>query len=147
APAMERVLQEGEEVADTLVQQVNNGKNQIARGLIEPTDYQDLIDRPKRKYVRKYAGRAINRELDQILSIVRSQHSGESSLTLNLMGSSTESYQFKRYKSEKFHKIVSRREIGEPVVYIVKARQLDHHLLNGKVINSQNDRTLSIKFA
>jgi hypothetical protein len=33
------------------------------------------------------------------------------------------------------------------VVYVARVRQLDRQLLNGKIVNQENDKTLTIRFA
>ncbi|WP_143089466.1 hypothetical protein [Marinospirillum celere] len=146
-PAMDRVLQEGEEVSDSLQQQVTNRKNQIENGVIEPSSFQYILENPGNHVVRGYADRSINREIDQVLSMIRSQSSGDSLLEITAEGSRTEKYQFNRFRSVRFHSIISKRQIGEPVIYVARIRQLDRQLLNGKIVNQENDKTLTIRFA
>jgi hypothetical protein len=146
SPAMDKVLAEGEDVASSISQQVENRKIQIARGIIEPQTFQLLVENPDNKVVRTYADRSINRELDQVLSIIRSQHAGESHLEIAVQGTKTLKFDFNKYKSEKFHALISRREVGDPVVYVSRVRQLDRDRLNGKVVNLENDKTLAIHF-
>lgn len=145
-PAMERVLAEGEDVASSMAQQVESRKNQLAHGIVEPTQFQALIENPGEKVIRTYADRSINREIDQVLSIIRSQNSGESLLEIETHGDKSLKYQFNKYKSEKFHSIVSRREVGEPVIYVARVRQLDRDRLNGKVVNLENNKTVIVHF-
>ena len=146
APAMERVLAEGEEVASSMSQQVESRKNQVAHGILEPTRFQALIESPGERVVRTYADRSINREIDQVLSIIRSQNSGESFLEIKAHGDKSIKYEFNRYRSEKFHSIVSRREVGEPVIYVARVRQLDRDRLNGKVVNLENNKSVIVHF-
>jgi hypothetical protein len=146
-PAMDRVLQEGDEVSDSLQQQVTNRKNQIENGLIEPSTFQHIVENPGAHVVRRYADRSINREIDQVLSMIRSRISGDSVLEIITEGSRTENYQFNRLKSKKFHSVISKRQVGEPVVYVARVRQLDRQLLNGKIINQENDKMMTIRFA
>jgi hypothetical protein len=145
-PAMERVLAEGEEVASSMYQQVENRKDQIAYGIVEPAHFQELVDNPGEKMNKTYADRSINREVDQVLSIIRSRYSGKSFLEIEMQGTRTHTYEFKKYKSEKFHSIVSRREVGDPVIYVARVRQLDRDLRNGKVVNLQNNRPVIVHF-
>lgn len=145
-PAIDRVLQEGEEVASSVSQQVENRKIQFANGMISPEKFQTLVNNPGEKVVRKYADRSINREIDQVLSIIRSQHAGESFLEIITNGTKTHKFEFNKFKSEKFHKIVSLKEVGNPVIYVARVRQLDRDRLNGKVVNLENDKTVAIHF-
>ena len=146
SPAMDKVLAEGEEVASSISQQVESRKNQIEKGIVEPHDFQSLVDNPDNKVIRTYADRSINRELDQVLSIIRSQHAGESYLEIAVKGTKTLKFDFDKYKSEKFHALISRREVGDPVIYVARVRQLDRDRLNGKVVNLENNKTISIHF-
>ena len=146
APAMERVLAEGEEVASSISQQVESRKNQLAHGVLEPTHFQEIIENPGEKVIRTYADRSINREIDQVLSIIRSQHSGESFLEIETYGDKTLKYEFNKHKSERFHSIVSRREVGDPVIYVARVRQLDRDRRNGKVVNLENDKSVMVHF-
>lgn len=145
-PAMERVLAQGEDVASSMSQQVENRKNQIAHGIVEPQHFLAVLDNPGEQVVRTYADRAINREIDQVLSIIRSQHSGESFLEIETSGTKTLKYEFNKFRSERFHSVVSRREVGTPVIYVARVRQLDRDRLNGKVVNLENDKTVIVHF-
>jgi hypothetical protein len=146
-PAMNEVNQQGQEAKSSLSSQVENRRNQIQKGILEPIDFQDFVEKPDDKVVRKYADRAINREIDQILSIIRSQHAGKSNLVITTIGKETSKYDFNKSRSVKFHAIVARREIGTPVLYAAKVRQLDLGMLNGKVVNVDNDVTMTISFS
>jgi len=145
-PAMEKVLAEGEDVASSMSQQVENRKKQLVHGIVEPKHFQELIENPGEKVIRTYADRSINREIDQVLSIIRSRNSGESFLEIETHGDKSHKYEFNKYKSEKFHSIVSRREIGKPVIYVARVRQLDRDRLNGKVVNLENNKTVMVHF-
>jgi len=125
-PAMDRVLQEGDEVSDSLQQQVTNRKNQIEKGLIEPSTFQHIVENPGQHVVRSYADRSINREIDQVLSMIRSRNSGDSVLEITTEGSRTENYQFNRFRSERFHSIISKRQVGEPMPsYSLKVKRTE----------------------
>lgn len=145
-PAIERVLNEGEDVAASLSQQVENRKIQFSQGIVSPEGFQELINNPGDKIVRKYADRAINREIDQVLSIIRSKHAGESFLEITACGTRSLNYAFNKSKSERFHSLISTREIGIPVIYVARVRQLDRDRLNGKVVNLENEKTVAIHF-
>ena len=143
---MDRVLRQGEEVATTVAQQADSRKQQIRKGIIKPASFQSLVNNPDDKVVRTYADRSINRELDQVLSIIRSKHAGRSNLEFKLQGSKTLTYDFDKLKSDRFHALVSKREVGDPVVYAGRVRQLDRDRLNGKIVNLENDKTIFVHF-
>jgi hypothetical protein len=146
SPAMEKVLAEGEEVASSISQQVESRKNQIEKGIIEPQKFNLLVDNPDGKVVRTYADRSINREFDQVLTIIRSQHAGESHLEIAVQGTKMLKFDFNKHRSEKFHALISRREVGSPVVYVARVRQLDRDGLKGKVVNLENEKNIVIHF-
>lgn len=146
-PAMERAMHEGEENLQTMQQQVITTKEQVRLGLNNPISYAKLVDQPEERAIRSYGDRAINREIDMVLSIIRSKSAGESTLEITTQGSETENYLFNRHNSKRFHSIISTRQIGDPVIYNSRVRQLDRDLLNGKIVNLENDRTVNIKFA
>lgn len=146
-PAVEKVLADGEGVATNLHQQVQNRKGQISHGIIEPEHFLPASGNADNKITRAYADRAINRELDQILSIIRSPRAGESFLEIEIYGEKDIKYPFDKNKSARFHDVISRREIGEPMICVAKVRQLDRGRLTGKIINLDNDKTATINFA
>jgi len=143
---MERVLRQGEDVTSSMSQQVEDRINQINRGIVEPKDFLSFVNDPGEGVVRTYADRSINREIDQILSIIRSRHSGESFIEIEISGTGTAKYEFNKFKSERFHSVVSRRDVGNPVIYVARVRQLDRDRLNGKVINLINNKMMVMNF-
>lgn len=146
SPAMDKILAEGYEVASSISQQVENRKNQIEKGVIKPQSYKLLANNPDNKVVRKYADRCINRELDQVLSIIRSRYAGESLLEMAFQGEKLLKFNFDKYKSEKFHALISQKEVGDPIIYVSSVRQLDRDILKGKIVNLENDKTVAIHF-
>jgi len=146
-PAVEKLMQEGEEEATSISQQLETRKVQVAKGIVEPKGFEEIFDKPDKKMIRSYGDRSINREIDQVLSIIRSPHAGESTMELSVVGEKSANYNFNKYTSEKFHKIVSKREIGSPVLYVVQVRVLDRERLNGKVKNLVNDKTSLLHFS
>lgn len=145
-PAMERAMAQGEENASSLKDQYASRKNQIQHGIIEPQTYEQFVQHPDARVVRSYADRSINRELDQTLSMIRAKHAGESTLGITVGGNQTETYEFNKATSENFHRVISKRELGQPVIYRCNIRQLDNVLLNGKAINEVNERTVTLHF-
>jgi hypothetical protein len=143
-PAVERVMYRGEELGKTIASEVEDRKIKLSQGILKPKGYQEVeLDK---KIIRSYADRAINREIDQILSIFRSESSGLSTLSIRTIGSSTSNYQFNKSDSELFHSIVSKRELGSPILYEARIKSLDRgdagKRLSGKIINLQNNKIL-----
>ncbi|MFT5594469.1 MAG: putative membrane protein [Oceanicoccus sp.] len=113
-PALEQAMQGGEETAQSLSQQIETRKMQIEKEIIEPQTYEQLMQNPSAKVIRRYGDRSITKEVDQILSIVRSKHSGESTFELVAYGTKSHKFTFNKNISENFHSIVSKRGLGDP---------------------------------
>ncbi|WLQ15954.1 hypothetical protein O5O45_08505 [Hahella aquimaris] len=48
--------------------------------------------------------------------------------------------------SEEFHKVISKRSLGDPIIYRSKLISLDHKNLNGKIENLSSNATSIIHF-
>lgn len=145
-PALEQAMQQGEDVTRSLTEQIDIRKMQIAKGIIEPIEYEQLVNNPSPQIIRKYGDRSITKEIDQILAIIRSKNSGESTFELVTHGSVSNKFFFDSNISKKFHQIVSKRSLGDPVIYKAKVLSLDFKNTNGKISNMANDRTANIHF-
>ncbi len=144
--ALKQSMHQGEENAQTLGQQINTRKMQIEKGIIKPSSFNQLIENPSKDIVRSYGDRSITKEIDQILAIIRSKYSGNSTFELVTYGSKSNKYLFNRNVSEKFHKVVSKRSLGEPVVYVAKVLSLDFKNHSGKIKNVFNGKDANIHF-
>lgn len=146
-PALEQAMQDGEDVAQSLAQQVETRQMQVEKKILEPQTFEHLVNNPSQKVIRSYGDRSITKEIDQILSIIRSQHAGESTFELVMKGSKTHTFQFNRHTSEKFHRVVSKRSLGDPVIYVAKVSSLDFKNRSGKILNVTNEKTANIHFS
>jgi hypothetical protein len=145
-PALEQAMQEGEDVTRSLTQQIETRKIQIEKEISKPIEYEELVNNPSKQIIRRYGDRSITKEIDQILAIVRSKSSGQSTFELVIHGSQSNKFLFNKGVSEKFHQIVSKRSLGEPVIYRAKVLSLDFKNKNGKISNIANDRMANIHF-
>jgi hypothetical protein len=114
--------------------------------------YKNILDNPDNKIVRRYAARSIVKELDQLISVVRSENSGKSIIELTLESSRSYTFSFDRIASSKFHKLVSKRVLGSPIIYTGILRQLDRGTrLNprkaAKFTNDQNGKSFILHVA
>lgn len=128
-----------EESLSTRIAQVNGG-------ILVPKDLQEIINNPEDAIIRKYGDRAIAREIDQILSIIRAKHSGDSTFELLLEGDVSQKFDFNRESSTRFHSTVSRKELGEPVKYTAEISSLDRHNNNGKIFNLVTKKVANLHF-
>lgn len=86
APALAQSMRQGEELAQSFSQQTETKRMQIENSIVKPSTFQGLIDQPSNAVIRSYGDRSITKEIDQILSIIRSRYSGESSFELKTFG-------------------------------------------------------------
>lgn len=98
-----------------------------------------------------YADRAINREIDQVLTQIRAGRYAGSILELQFAGDVTSPvYLFDREKAQRFHHVVAARVLGDPVGLTVKFRALDGGSSQknpvGKAIHAESGKTFSIHF-
>jgi hypothetical protein len=82
--------------------------------LVTPRQFQDVVSNPTDEIKRKYGDRSIAKEIDQVLSIIRAEYSGDGTLGLSITGSSTQTFDFNKVKSDQFHKVVAGRQTGYP---------------------------------
>lgn len=145
-PAIEEAMKQGEDATQTIVQQIETKKTQVDKELIQLQNFENLINNPSRKIIRSYGDRSITKEIDQILAIIRSKHAGSSTFELITHGTQSHKYTFDRSLSERFHGVVSKRGIGDPVLYIAKVISLDSKNKSGKILNVINEKTANIHF-
>lgn len=145
-PALEQAMQEGENTTDSLAQQIDTRRVQITQQIIEPIGYDELVNSPSNQVIRKYGDRSITKEIDQILAIIRSKNAGQSTFELITHGTQSNKYLFDCNISKRFHQVVSKRSLGEPVIYVAKVISLDSKNNNGKIQNLANDRFSNIHF-
>jgi len=131
---------------NTIEASLENRISQVKNGILIPKDLQQIIDNPGASVVRKYGDRAIAREIDQVLSIIRASHSGESTFELYLSGDKSHTFTFNRESAARFHSTVSNRELGEPVFYNATISSLDRHNKNGKIFNIVTKKVSNIHF-
>ncbi|WP_020590287.1 hypothetical protein [Desulfobacter curvatus] len=144
--AIDQAVNQADEYKDSLNNQVEDRKRQVRNKIIRPRQFQDVVDQPTQEIKRKYGDRSIAKEIDQVLSIIRAEYSGDSSLELSLTGSSTQTFNFDKPKSERFHKAVAGRQVGPPVIYRGKMLALDKRNRTGKFENTENKRVSVIYF-
>lgn len=134
------IKQTGEKLI-LLREQIEAKKMQITKQLIEPIEFNFFLKNPSKEVIRVYGDRSIAKEIDQVLSTIRSDYAGDSTFELSLTGSSTQSFSFNKFESEKFHEGVSRRNLDVPVIFSGTLEVLDTKNKRGKFKNISNDRT------
>ncbi|MGN8060097.1 hypothetical protein ACTJK4_00415 [Ralstonia sp. 22111] len=143
-------LEGGDQVVSTIAHQIEIRRNQLDHNQVEPQSFDDFLRTPDELAVRAYGDKSINKEFNQLLSPVRSVH--DSALRLSLkpdQRTPVQHFDFNQTAAKRFGKVIGARELGSPVIYRGKLRQLDRgHNQNsnfkGKFINSETDRDVVI---
>jgi hypothetical protein len=125
-------------------EQVENRKLQLNNRILEPVEFKDILEKPNNEIVRAYGDRSIAKEIDQVLSTIRSDYAGTSIFVLTITGSSTQTFNFDKSQSNKFHGVVSRRNLSIPVIYSGKLQLLDMKNNRGKFINDATGKTSTL---
>ncbi|HFD31236.1 MAG TPA: hypothetical protein ENJ28_00790 [Gammaproteobacteria bacterium] len=144
--AVESSKNAGLDKSISIEESLNNRITQIENGIITPKDFQQMIDNPDDAVIRKYGDRAIVREVDQILSIIRAEYAGDSTFELLLQGTESSNFDFNRESAKRFHAVVAKRDLGFPVLYTASISSLDRHNLNGKIVNKATSKVSNIHF-
>jgi len=139
--AIEQANQQTTTEAKSLKDQIENRKIQISNKILTPIEFRELRDKPNKEIIRQYGDRSIAKEIDQVLSTIRSEYAGDSTFELAMTGTSSHSFTFNKYKSIKFHEVVARRSLGVPVLYSGKLHELDMKNYRGKFYNKATGRT------
>jgi len=149
AVPFERAVRQGIEEHASIVEQLPQ-RRQFAHARREQlATYQDMVDHPDARVVRAYSDRSIVKEIDQIASMVKPEDLDGSSVELRLNGSRAHPvYAFDAARAKRFHEIVSRRELGEPVMIRGKTRSLDqgnrYSPMKAKIQNLDSNREITL---
>ena len=144
-PAFQKAQEQGFSNTEGLIQQAEFRKVQLAKDIIRPVNFQNIHMSPGPQIIRKYGDRSIVKDIDQILSNIRSDSSGDSTFELTLNSGITEKFDFNKNISNKFHNVITKKDIGNPLIYRGIIRALDINTLSGKFINSETKKTCMLK--
>ncbi len=137
---------------ESLVQQAERRAEAVKGGAQRPIGFSASMPAADLNNQRaRYADRAINREVDQVLSQIRVDRYQGSTMELKLTGDRAHPiYKFDAATSARFHQVVSTRSLGHPVTLTVKFRALDggnpsSHPI-GKAIHKESGKVFIIHF-
>lgn len=136
--AIDQAINQVRAQATSLSDQVSLKKEQVLKRILKPISFAELLDNPPPEVVRQYGDRSIVKEIDQVLSTVRSDYSGDSTFELSLVGERTKKYDFNKQKSISFHEAVSKRSVGSPVTFTGK---IDEPSMKNKRCKFHNNAT------
>lgn len=144
--AIEQSKNNGLKKSSTIQNAIAQRRIQIEKGIIEPKDFRSVYDNPDPKITRQYADRAIVREIDDILAIIRSKEAGDSSMELSLYGKGSSKFDFNREKATSFHTAISKRDLGMPLIYQAIINSMSRKNKNGKILNIVTKKESNIYF-
>ena len=144
-----RAMQQGVEEHASIVDQLPQRRQFAHARRDQLGTYQDMVDHPDERVVRAYSDRSIVKEIDQIASMVKAADLDGSYIELRLNGSRAHPvYAFDAARAKRFHEIVSRRELGEPVLIRGKIRSLDqgnrYSPMKAKILNLDSNREITL---
>jgi len=139
--AINQVLKDTSEPQNAFRRETEKRKLQIINEIVKPISFSDSSSITDPAIVRKYGDRSISKEIDEILTIIRSDYAGDSTLEISITGTATIVFDFNKDKSIAFHKAVAKKSFGKPVFYKGSLQSLDKKNLVGKFLNSENNRT------
>lgn len=143
-------LQGGDDQIYSINNQITARKDALANKIIKPQEYQKFLERPDALATRTYGDKSINKEFNQMLTPIRRDE--DASLKLALKPSEeegTETFEFNYITAHAFKRVIAHRQLGNPVIYTGKLRQLDrgHNQksnFKGKFINKDNDKDIIV---
>lgn len=144
SPAVEKSRAQALVNAGSLVQQAAQRDHQVSLGIITPETYENYVPNASQ---HPYGDRAINKEIDQLISVVRHPNAGRSTIEIIVDADRPIPFKFDRVSSENFHSMVSNRHLGEPLIFQVKVTELDSANKSAKVINVITERTVKLNYS
>lgn len=143
-PAVEKSKSQALTTAGTLAQQSVLKSQQVSLGIFKPQSFESYMPTASQN---PYGDRAINKEIDLLISVVRAPNSGNSTIELGIGGDQSSTFKFNRTQSENFHSLVSKRVLGDPLLYSVKVMELDSTNRSSRVFNIATERQIKLHFA
>lgn len=126
-------------------------KHLLDIGVDTPISNEEFVaEQTSKPAVTRYADRAINRSFDQVLAQLRVSRYEGSTLEITTAGKNAQlPIRFDAALAHQFHKVVSHRNLGDPVILDVKIRALDsgrNSSPTGKAINALTNKDFNIHF-
>ncbi|MBD3886549.1 hypothetical protein IFO70_33285 [Phormidium tenue FACHB-886] len=146
-PAYEQAMSDGEIEIDKYKTKIVDRKAQLLQDLSAVESYQGILRRqPNKDMLRQYGDKAIVKEIDKMLAPVKAERSGENSIELTFGDENNTRFLFDKTISERFHSVVSQKDLGMPIIYRATIRSLDNRTLKGKVYNLDSGKEAYIHF-
>lgn len=120
--------------------------NQVAQNSVEPIPYEQAVHVLSHEHSRRYGDRAILRELDQILAIIRSPTSGESFFEIEIGGTKRQKFSFDRQDAELFSSLIKRRSLSVPIIFTGRLEVMSRKNRSGRIVNLDTGKSCNIYF-
>lgn len=148
----EKALREGVEEHGSILDQLSRRRENAHARRGQFITFDEMLENPDEKVVRAYADRSIVKEIDQITSMVRPDDLNGSYVEFKLHGSRAHpTYTFDSAQAKRFHEVVSRRELGDPILIRGRIRLLDQGNkfagMKAKILNIESDREVTLHLA
>ncbi|CAJ91165.1 conserved hypothetical protein [Cupriavidus necator H16] len=143
-------IEGGEQEIFSIKRQIEARKNQVDNVILVPQTFDEFLQAPDELATRAYGDKSINKNIDHMLSPVRKDPDAILKISLKPnYRERTETFTFTQKEAIAFKKVVSQRQLGNPVIYHGRLRALDrgHNQkanFKGKFINAANDRDLAL---
>lgn len=101
-------------------------RQQLYKTTRESQSYEDFVQTEIGQLSQAFGERSINKEIDQILSIIRQEKNHGSTFEISMYGSKQgPKLSFDQDGANRFHRVVSERRIGKPITVDIELRSLD----------------------
>jgi hypothetical protein len=123
--AYDKDVSAGENESKGLIDQANL-RSRVFKSNNEADTYDDFVSQELNQLSRSYGERSINKEVDQVLSLIRIDQFEDSIFEIQLYGTSSgPKLTFDKNRATRFHKVISERRVGTPLICELELRSLD----------------------
>lgn len=142
--AYEQDFAEGEEEHTRLLEQASI-RERVYQTTKAAVPFEEFVAREEGNLARAYGDRSIVKEIDQVLSLIRTERHQGSTLELSTYGTRAHPrLEFDSQRAARFHAVVSERRVGEPIILNIELRSLDagraNQVAHGKARNVETGK-------
>lgn len=124
-PGHAAAVSSAHETYNSLADQAGLRLSTLQTTAISATPFSAFIESSNSEITGKYGDRSILKEFDQLLSPIRAKANNGSTLEITLSTDKTTTVSFNVETAKNFHRIVSTRRVGNPLIVEVLVRSLD----------------------
>lgn len=150
-PGYEAALRDADEIYSSLTEQAQLRKRTLDTGAIQVKEFSTFLESADEEISGRFGDRSILKEFDQLLTPIRAKANEGSTLEISITTDRPLTLSFDALKSKSFHRVVSRRRVGNPLLIEVLVRSLDQgnefQGAKGKLKNLQTKRDFILHIA